>query len=147
MSKHRSRLELAPVAAMHAAPPSALAAPAAVQVQRTFDLPVSLHAATVALYFAFVAIMGIAFRSPEMAIPIAICFVVLIGGFGVPWMWTRMQPANPAQRMRGSEARRHGIPVHTGRLTPGEAAGQVLVLPVLLVFWACAVAVIVALIR
>ncbi len=147
MSKHQARLDLAPVAAIHAAPPLAQPAPVAVEVQRTFDLPVSLHAATVGLYFAFVAIMAIAFRSPEMAIPIAICFVVLIGGFGVPWMWTRMQPANPARRMRSSEARLHGIPVHTGRLTPGEAAGQVLVLPVLLVFWACAAAVIVALVR
>ncbi len=66
--------------------------------------------------------------------------------FGVPALWTRLAGNTSAPQTMGEfEAR--GIQTNTGRLAARDATIQVLILPVLLVVWGLAIAVIAALVR
>jgi hypothetical protein len=81
-----------------------------------------------------------------LAIPMAIFVVFIIAGFGVPALWTRLAGNTSAPQTMGEfEAR--GIQTNTGRLAARDATIQVLILPVLLVVWGLAIAVIAALVR
>lgn len=116
------------------------------QVDRTFGLPPALYAATVGCYLGFLVIAGTAFAHAEMAIPMAIFVLFIIAGFGVPALWTRLKGNGSAPQTLGAFAR-DGVMTHTGRLAPRDATIQMLILPVLLVVWGLAVAVIAALVR
>ena len=116
-----------------------------VETDRNFGLPKALYAATVACYLGFLAVVGTAFASPHMAIPLAICVVFIVAGFGVPAVWTRLAGNTSAPQTMG-EFGLKGIMTHTGRLAPRDAAIQVLILPVLLVVWGLAMAVIAAIV-
>ena len=80
-----------------------------------------------------------------MILPIAIIAVLIAAGFGVPALWTRMQPDSAGRALTWGEFRQRGIVTHTGRMTAGDATVQVLVLPTLILLWAGAVATIAAL--
>ena len=70
-------------------------------------------------------------------------FVVL--AFGLAASWTSMKPENDTAAPDWGQFRARGIENSSGRLTAGEATIQVLLLPVLILGWGLAVAVIVAL--
>jgi hypothetical protein len=114
---------------------------------RHFDLPVALHALTVALYLAFLGVMAFAFQSSEMILPMTIFVIYIAMAFGVPAIWSRMKPIHRDRAMSWMAFEREGIDCATGRLTSGEAIGQVLVLPVLILGWAFAIAIIAAAVR
>lgn len=115
------------------------------EVDRNFGLPTALYGATVACYLGFLAIVGAAFANPVLLIPMVIFAFTILAGFGVPTIWTRFAGNSTAPQTMGEfEAR--GIMTHTGPLTARDASLQVLVLPVLLVMWGIAVAVIVAIV-
>ena len=115
-------------------------------VDRTFELPRALYGATVACYLGFLAITAMAFGNPGLIIPMAIFVFIIVAGFGVPTVWTRMQGTG-ARRAQGlGEFANRGIMTHTGRLEPRDAAIQVLVLPVLVLLWGLAVVTIAAVI-
>ncbi|MCM0000846.1 MAG: hypothetical protein NBV68_15820 [Erythrobacter sp.] len=117
-----------------------------VEADRNFGLPTALYGATVAGYLGFLLVVGSAFANPALAIPMAIFVVFIIAGFGVPAIWTRLAGNTSAPQTLGEfEAR--GIQTATGRLAAKDASIQVLILPVLLVVWGLAVAVIAALVR
>jgi hypothetical protein len=117
-----------------------------VEADRNFGLPSVLYGATVAGYLGFLLVVGSAFANPVLAIPMAIFVVFIIAGFGIPAIWTRLAGnASAPQTLGEFEAR--GIQTHTGRLAAKDATIQVLILPVLLVVWGLAVAVIAALVR
>lgn len=116
-----------------------------VEVDRNFGLPSALYGATVAGYLGFLLVIGSALASPGLAIPMAIFVVFIIAGFGVPALWTRLAGNTSAPQTLG-EFGAHGIMTHTGRLAARDAAIQVLILPVLLVCWGLAVAVIAAIV-
>jgi len=120
-------------------------APARTKVDRNFGLPTGLYAATVALYLGFLGLMATVFANAELAIPVAIMagFVVLF--FGLCGLWTRMNPENPTSPMTWGQLSARGIQTLSGPLTASEAAAQVLILPVLILGWGCAITVIVAL--
>lgn len=120
-------------------------APARTTVDRNFGLPTGLYAATVALYLAFLGLMGTVFANPEIAIPMAIMAGFVVMFFGLCGLWTKMNPENPTDPMNWGQLASRGIETLSGRLTAGEAAVQVLILPVLILGWGCAIAVIVAL--
>ena len=63
-----------------------------VESDRNFGLPKALYGATVACYLGFLLVVGTAFASPMLAIPMAIFVVFIVAGFGVP--------AIPASRRR-----------------------------------------------
>lgn len=114
-----------------------------VDVDRNFGLPTALYGATVAGYLGFLVIVGSAFANPVLAIPMAIFVLFIIAGFGIPAIWTRLAGNASAPQTLG-EFETRGIMTNTGRLAPRDATIQVLILPVLLVIWGLAVAVIAA---
>lgn len=117
-----------------------------VETDRHFGLPKALHAATIGCYLGFLAVTAAAFGNAELAIPMAIFVLFIIAGFGVPAIWTRLADNSSAPQTLGEYAR-DGVMTHTGRLAPRDATIQVLILPVLLVCWGLAVAVIAAVVR
>jgi hypothetical protein len=117
-----------------------------VEADRNFGLPTALYGATVAGYLGFLAVVGSAFANPVLAIPMAIFVVFIVAGFGVPALWTRLA-GNTSEPQTLGEFEAKGIQTNTGRLAARDATIQVLILPVLLVVWGLAVAVIAALVR
>lgn len=130
--------------------PAAVAPRHQVEVDRNFELPRSLYAATVACYLGFLAIMAAAFMAPALAIPMVIFAFIIAAGFGVPTVWTRIKSnavdTNASRPMSTGKFLNQGIVTHTGRCAPRDAAVQVLILPVLVVLWGLAVVVIAALV-
>lgn len=116
-----------------------------IEADRNFGLPNSLYAATIACYLGFLAIVGSAFANPGLAIPMAVIVLLIAAFFGVPAIWTRLKE-NASRPATQGEFEAHGIMTLTGHLSAGEASAQVLVLPVLLVCWGLAVALIAALV-
>jgi hypothetical protein len=116
-----------------------------VEADRNFGLPTALYGATVAGYLGFLLVVGSAFANPVLAIPMAIFVVFIIAGFGVPALWTRLAGNTTAPQTLG-EFEQRGIQTNTGRLAAKDATIQVLILPVLLVIWGLAVAVIAAIV-
>ena len=138
MSQTLSNKELSQVA-------SVSEAPVLTKVNRNFGLPSGLYAATVGLYFGFLAIMTALFMNPELAIPMVLFAGVIIAGFGVCAIWATMKPENDTSPLSWGQFSSRGIQTLSGHLTAGEAAAQVLMLPALIVCWGLAVAVVVAL--
>jgi hypothetical protein len=112
---------------------------------RTFELPPVLYLLTAAAYLSFVAVLATAFATRELILPIAVIAILIVAGFTVPGLWARMQPDSAGSALSWSQFRNRGIVTHTGRMTAGDAATQVLVLPTLILLWAVAVAIIAAL--
>lgn len=115
------------------------------QVDRSFGLPKGLYGATVACYLGFLAIMATAFMNPVLLIPMAIFAFFIVAGFGVPAIFTRLK-GNDSKPLTKGQFELDGIMTNTGRLRPKDATIQVLILPVLIVAWACAILTIVAIV-
>jgi hypothetical protein len=113
---------------------------------RSFDLPTGLFAATVGLYFAFLAVMAAAFADPGLIVPMGIFYIYIIMAFGVPSLWVRMKPDHAAPPLSWNRFMREGIATHTGQLAGKEATVQVLILPILILGWGLAMAAIVAIV-
>lgn len=125
--------------------PAAVAVRNRHEVDRNFGLPNALYGATIACYLGFLAIVGSAFATPVLAIPIAIMVLLIVAGFGVPAVWTRLKDnASEPETLGAFETR--GIMTNTGALAPRDATIQVLILPVLLVVWGLAIAMIAAIV-
>jgi hypothetical protein len=124
-----------------------IAAPVRHQVEadRNFGLPTALYGATVVCYLGFLAIVGTAFANPVLAIPMAIIVLLIAAAFGVPAIWTRLRDNASSPETLG-EFETRGIMTNTGRLAPRDATIQVLILPVLVVVWGLAIAVIAAIV-
>lgn len=116
-----------------------------VEADRNFGLPSALYGATIACYLGFLVIVGSAFANPVLAIPMAIIVLLIVAAFGVPAIWTRLRD-NVSEPETLGEFETRGIMTNTGRLTARDATTQVLILPVLLVCWGLAVAVIAAIV-
>lgn len=138
MSEPISSKELTQVAAVSEEP-------VRTKVDRNFGLPTGLYAATVASYLAFLGIMTALFMNPELAIPMVLFVGVIIAGFGICGIWATMNPENDTAPLSWGQFSSRGIQTLSGHLTSGEAAAQVLTLPLLILSWGVAVAVIVAL--
>ena len=113
---------------------------------RSFELPNSLYAATVGSYLAFLGVMAVGFQSRDMVLPMVVFVAYIAMLFGVPMLWARMKPDNDSRALGWAEFMRNGIDTWTGRTSGGEAALQVLILPVLVLFWGVAVVTIAALV-
>lgn len=113
-------------------------------VDRSFNLPPGLYAATGALYFGFIGVMALGFGNPGLVVPLGICAVFLAAFFAVPVIFARVDRG--ARPMAYDRFRREGVATLTGRLSSGEAAAQMMVLPVLIFGWAIATVTIAALV-
>ena len=105
-------------------------------VDRTFEMPSALYGATVGLYLGFIAILGIGLSTPELALPMAIFAIFIVGLFGAPALWLGLGRKPEARAKTLGELMRHGIATHTGLLKGKDAAIQMMILPVLIVVWA-----------
>ena len=121
-----------------------------VEVDRNFELPTALYAATAGLYLGFIAIMAVAFGNPVLVIPMVIFALFIVAAFGVPTIWVKLKSnaldANESVPLTAGNFQNDGIMTNTGRCAPRDAAVQVLILPVLIVFWGLAAAIIAALV-
>jgi hypothetical protein len=113
-------------------------------IDRTFELPTGLYAATVGAYLAFLGIMAAGFQSRDMILPMAIFTIYIVMAFGVPMLWARMNPANPSRALSWSRFEQEGIETWAGHISAKDAKLQVLILPVLVLLWGVAVVTIAA---
>jgi len=113
---------------------------------RTFGLPAALHFGTAALFAAFMLVMAGGFKSPGLIIPMAINFIFIAAFFTVPTLWVRMKPANASRALGFEEFLAKGIDTYTGRASGGAAFAQVMIMPMIILFWGFAVVTIAALI-
>ena len=116
------------------------------QVDRTFELPTGLYGATVSIFLAYIALMATGFSHPEMILPTAIFVLFVIAGFGVPAIWTRLDPATRSKSITWGRFKQDGIMTGSGHSTASAAMVQVLILPVLIFAWGVAVVTIAALV-
>ncbi len=112
----------------------------------TFEMPLGLYAATAACYFGFLVIMALAVSTPGLIIPIAICGVFIAMFFAVPIVILRQTPEAAKLAKSWNQLRSRGISTYTGHLSGTEAAVQMMILPVLVLGWGLAMAVIIALV-
>ncbi|MDE1467868.1 hypothetical protein [Aurantiacibacter sp. D1-12] len=143
MAEQLTRQQIAEAADVRTAPP---ATDRNDPVDRTFELPVGLHVATAGFFLAYVVMMGIGFAHPEMIIPIVICGLFVIAGFGVPAVWTRLAPGTKSKALAWGRFQQDGIMTAYGRTTARDATVQVLILPVLIFLWGLAMVTIAALV-
>ena len=116
------------------------------RAERTFGLPPRLLVATIGAYFAFLAIMAAVFMNPNLILPFSIFIIYLVMAFGVPSLWARIA-GRPAGRFQTwDEFRAEGMEIETGHISGGGAMAQVLTLPVLILGWGLAVAIIAVLV-
>lgn len=138
MAEHISQQDLARIATI-------TDAPVATKVDRTFGLPTGLYVATVAAYMAFIGVMAVTLMNPGLVIPMVIFALFVVAAFGVPTVWARMKPDHDSRALTFGQFQHRGIETLTGHMTAGEASVQVLILPVLILAWGIACAVIIAL--
>ena len=146
MSKHLTRELVAEQARVVEAPAVAHGTQRH-EVDRTFELPKGLYAATVGLYLGFLAVMAAGLSAPGLIIPMAIFAIFIFAGFGVPAMWTKLGPTNASKQMSFAQLRRDGIQTLTGRLSAKDATIQMLILPVIIFCWGVTTITIAALVR
>ena len=140
MSKHHSTAELQQIA-------SATAEPVRTRVDRSFGLPSGLYFGTVGLYLTFLGLLTASFHNPELILPMAVIVGSIIFGFGVNRTWAAMKPDNDSKPATWGQFASKGVQTLSGHLTASEASIQVLMLPVLIVFWGLSVAIIAAVVR
>lgn len=140
MSQRIANAELSHVATVTSAPQRTT-------VDRNFGLPSGLYAATVGSYLAFLGIMGAAFMTGELAIPMAIFVLYIVMAFGLAGQWATMKPENRTRPLSWGQFVNRGIVTETGPMTAGQASAQVLILPALIVLWGLSIAVIAAVVR
>jgi len=141
MSKHLTRELVAEQATIVAAPKPLH------EVDRTFQLPKGLYAATVGLYLGFLVVMAVGFSTPGLIIPMAIFTIIIVAGFGVPAVWTRLSPITESKQITFSKLQREGISTLTGRLSAKDASVQMLILPIIVFCWGVATVSIATLVR
>lgn len=108
---------------------------AATSTDRTFELPNGLYAATVVLYLGFIGTLALGLSHPEMIIPYVMFAFIIVVGFGIPTVWTRLAPATKSKAKGWGRFRLEGIMTAYGRTSSRDAAVQVLILPVLIFVW------------
>lgn len=137
MTQHASHAELKAVATVSTAPSQH-------KVDRTFELPVSLYGITVGCYLGFLALMSVLFMNGELVLPMVVIVFSIIAGFGLCGQWSAMKPGKDSHALTSGQFANRGIQTLSGKLTAAEASAQVLILPVLLMCWGLAIAVIYA---
>jgi len=116
--------------------------PFGTKVDRTFTLPTGLYLGTVGLYLAFLGLMTSLFGNSELILPMTVIVGSVIFGFGLASKWSTMKPGKDTRALTWGQFSNRGIQTLSGPLTSFEASVQVLLLPVLIMFWGVCIAVI-----
>jgi hypothetical protein len=104
-------------------------------------------AAMAALFFGFVAVMGIGLATRSLIVPMGIIAVFIAMFFAVPAQWVRMNPMHRPGATSLSRFASEGIQTYTGPCKARDAAVQMLIMPALVLCWGIAVVTIVAIAR
>lgn len=112
----------------------------------SFELPTGLYWASAAFLFGFVAVMSVGFRHQELLVPMAIIVFFLATFFAIPALFVRVAPKDSRRPLSWSELMEAGVDTATGQTSGREAAILVLMLPLLIFFWAVAVLAIAAIV-
>ena len=139
MSKHFSRAGLQSLEVQFPEQPTRNRA------ERAFDLHPILFAITIGSYFLFLAIMAAAFMTADLILPFVIFVVYVVMAFGTPAVWARMRGRDAGPVQSWAQFREEGVQIETGYLESGAAIAQILALPLLIVGWAVAIALLAAL--
>ncbi len=113
---------------------------------QSFELPGGLYAASLALFAGFLAVMTLGFGNPGLILPMVIFGVFFSGFYGIPLLFVREAPDASAKAMSWGQFKARGIRTLTGHLPAHEAVVQMLILPVLILFWGIACVTIAALV-
>ena len=110
-------------------------------------MPIGIYAAIALCFAGAIAVLALSFRS-GMAVSYGIIFFFLAAFFAIPALFVRTSRGHGgnAKALGWYEFIDKGIVTATGRTSAGEAATLVLMLPVLILAWAIAVAIIAALV-
>lgn len=138
MSKHLSRADRKSLVVEFPAASSAQHA------ERVFGLHGALFAITIGSYFLFLVIMAAAFMTADLILPFIIFGVYVAMAFGTPAVWARIRGRDEGRVQSWSEFREEGMQLETGHISGAGAIAQVVTLPLLLVGWAVAIAIIAA---
>ena len=119
----------------------AVAAPAARVIrplpQLSFDMPASVHLQLVGVAAAYLVVMGLAFRAGHgIGILFAVFFLTLAAYYGLPAVLRGQSAKVDEPPRRGA----WGIETASGYLTGRQAWAQMMTVPLLMLFWAVAVA-------
>ena len=109
----------------------------------SFELPTRIYLVMGLLFAGSIAVLANAFRS-EMAVSYAIVFAFLVAFFAIPTIFVKASPRDGAAPLGWNAFTAAGIETATGRTGAAEATTLVLILPVLLMVWAIAIAIIAA---
>jgi len=113
----------------------------------SFQLPTGIYVAMTLCFFGAIAILALAFRQ-GMGVSYAIIFAFLIAFFGIPAIFVHTSPASEKwHAIRWYDFLDKGMKTHTGRIGGFSAAILVLLLPLLILSWAIAIAVIATVVR
>jgi hypothetical protein len=143
MSVHYSKSALREVATRA---PASEAPRLSNRAERVFALHPALFGATIACYFAFLAIMAAVFMNPNLVIPFAIFVAYMVMYFAVPALWAKVAGRPVGRFQSWTEFRSEGMDILTGHIGSGGAIVQVLLVPAVVVGWAVAVALVAALV-
>lgn len=114
------------------------------EIDRSFGLPSRLYGVTIGAYLAFLGIMAAGFQSRTMILPMVIFVAYIVMAFGLCAVWTRMKPDHGSVSMTWSGFASSGIDTGGGHISGKDAALQVVILPVLILFWGITVVAIAA---
>ena len=147
MSQLLTRDLIADKAILHETPPDAMRSETPRGFfDQTFELPARLFAASLALFVAFLVVMTLGFGNPELILPMAIFGIFFAGFYGIPVLFVKQAPEASRKGLSWRQFKAEGIDTLTGRLPAGEAAVQMLILPVLILAWGIACIIIAALV-
>ncbi|GAA0275282.1 hypothetical protein GCM10009127_14840 [Alteraurantiacibacter aestuarii] len=143
MVEKLSRETIAQHAIVHTAMP---AAHRPTIVDRSFELPRGLYIATVGCYLSFMLVTGLCFGNPGLILPMGVIIFLIIAGFGIPTIWTKLAPQSPVRAKSWARFQQDGITTISGHNSAAQASVQVLILPVLVLIWGVAVVTIAAIV-
>lgn len=101
--------------------------------ERVFDLHPGVHAMVIGAWFAFVAILLVAFMGPDLVVPAGICILGVASLFVTPGLWAKVKGDDGLPRQSWSEFMDEGVATYTGHLEAKEALAQIMILPALLI--------------
>jgi hypothetical protein len=139
MTSHLTDSAINAIADVHTNPQPTIA-------DRSFEVPTRLYVATVGAYLTFLAILAIGLRSRGLMIPMAIFTVYIMMAFGLPTIWTKMNPKHRSRAMSWGQFSLHGIETATGPVTARDASVQILILPAMILIWGLVGVIVVALV-
>jgi len=110
---------------------------------QSFELPTGIYLAMASMFAGFVTVLALAFRGGHLAVVYGVIFAFIAAFFAVPAIFpTIARSERRTKALSWFDFGYSGIATATGRMSAGEAATLVLLLPFLILCFGMAVALI-----